>query len=107
MGTQYAAAVSGCIARLRTGFWSWLVGSVVYDHPVGLEDKKITTLNEDGKDSIVVILEEEGYTLCFEAGYQYVLLKTVWDNWTANGAFRVNGQDYVLRIRPSSAVEKI
>ena len=83
-----------------------LVGSVVYDHPVGLEDKKITALNEEGKDSIVVILEEEGYTFCFEAGYQYVLLKTVWDNWTANGDFRVNGQDYVLRIRPSSAVSK-
>lgn len=83
-----------------------LVGSVVYDHPVGLEDKEIVVLNEDGKNSVVVVLEEEGYTLCFEAGYQYVLLKTVWDNWTADGAFRVNGEDYVLRIRPSTSVSK-
>lgn len=73
---------------------------------MGLEDKEIVVLNEDGKNSVVVILEEEGYTLCFEAGYQYVLLKTVWDNWTADGAFRVNGEDYVLRIRPSTSVSK-
>ena len=83
-----------------------LVGSVVYDHPVGLEGKEIVALNEDGKNSVVVILEEQGYTLCFEAGYQYMLLKTVWDNWTADGEFRVNGEDYVLRIRPSTAVSK-
>lgn len=83
-----------------------LVGSVVYDHPVGLEGKEIVALNEDGKDSVIVILEEEGYTLCFEAGYQYVLLKTVWDNWAGKGEFRTNGQNYVLRIRPSTAVSK-
>ena len=74
------------------------VQQAIFEHPVGFEDGKVVPFAEDGRNSIVVIDDVQGITFCFEAGYSYVLVKTIWDHWTGRD-FRTNsGTNCIVHI---------
>lgn len=78
------------------------VGKEVVKHPVFWDDEKgITAFYEDGLTSTVLVDEQSRYTLVFEAGFNYILLKTVWDN--CFGAFRTSKNNVVITIDKNGA----
>lgn len=102
LGLEAGSVLHSAIAALENPF----VGTEVLRHPVIWDEEKddTTAFEEDGIDSTVLIDADNRYTLVFEAGFNYILLKTVWDN--AWGAFRTNEANVVIQIDHDKAITR-
>lgn len=61
------------------------------------EDGTPISLSEDGIDSIIIVDDKHGVTYCVETGFTWILVKTVWNNWSGS-EFRTNARNKVIHI---------
>lgn len=80
------------------------VGVEVVSHSVMLEDNKVVPCDEDGIDSTVAIFEGKRYALVFQAGFNYILVKTVWDTWA--GDFHTDRGNVVIHVSENTATSR-
>lgn len=80
------------------------VGVEVVQHPVVIEGNEVVEFEEDGINSTVAIFEGKRYALVFEAGFNYILVKTVWDSHF--GGIRTAKTNAVIRIQENRAVTR-
>lgn len=60
------------------------------------DEGKILAGDESGIDSVVVKDTKSQLTYCFVSGFNYILVKTVWDNF--KGDFHTNARNYVITV---------
>lgn len=83
-----------------------LVSNEVVEHIVVWDNTQnsVVAYEEDGITHTVLVDDMSRYTLIFEAGFEYILLKTVWDN--CFGELRTNNTDMVVRINKNGAMTR-
>lgn len=73
-----------------------MAGTITVKHPVTLVGNELVPVRKDGIDSTIVINDDERYTIVFQAGLSYIMVKTVWDN--RDGRIRTSRTNAVLHI---------
>lgn len=89
-------------------YWlrSPLIGQRVAGHPVVWDDEalKAVSYEEDGITSTALLLEAEDLVLCFEAGFNYIRVKTVFKGVCQ---FNPNATTCTIQVCESGAVRAI
>lgn len=82
-----------------------LVSQEVFKHTIVLNDKEeIVSFDDDNITSTILVDKKSRYTLVFEAGFNYILLKTVWDN--CFGELRTNKTNIIITIDRNGAITR-
>lgn len=80
------------------------VGVEVVSHPVMLEQGQVVSCDEDDIDSTVAVFDGKRYVLVFQAGFNFILVKTVWDTW--RGKFNTSRRNVVIHISENTATAR-
>lgn len=80
-----------------------MIGSEVISHPVYFDDDGRTLTSEDGIKYTDVVDEATQYVFCYQSGFGYIRLATMWD--CSRGIFFAHPQAAVIKLRSDGFVE--
>lgn len=83
-----------------------MIGQRVIGHPVIWDDdaNEAVPFEPDGMDSTALLIEKEDLVLCFEAGFHYVRVKTV---FKGTRQFHPSATTLVIQVAESGAVRRL
>ena len=105
-GTRLGVDAGKVLSMATDALSNPFIGAEAVSHPVFWDDvsDQVAPFEDDRIASTIVVDQSSRYTLIFEAGFGFILLKTVWDN--CFGELRTSTTNMVVNVDKNGAVTR-